>query len=261
MLCVVLCLIFIETCVILTIIGDMKIIAHRGWSAKYPENTMLAFEKAVEVKTDGIELDVHLSKDGEVMIQHDEALLRTSGKEGVISDYTRSELERISAGKTKNDDFGFTPIPSLEEYLDFISKTNVFTNIELKTAPMYYPGIEEKVMKLINRYSYIDRVIFSSFNWLSIMKIKMMEPTTKAGVLIASPAIKNIGYELADIGFDTYHPDFDIVDENVVFDCHRNGIEINVWTVNDKSKMEICDKWNIDGLITNEPDVAISLFR
>ena len=89
----------------------MRVIAHRGWSGKYPENTMLAFRKAVEAGCDGIELDVHLSKDGEVMIIHDEALKRTSGMNGAVSEWTRSELEKISAGKTFNDDYGFTPIP------------------------------------------------------------------------------------------------------------------------------------------------------
>ena len=239
----------------------MKIIAHRGWSGKYPENTMLAFRKAVDIKSDGIELDVHLSKDGEVMIIHDEALMRTAGKAGVISDYTRSELEGISAGKTMNDEFGFTPIPSLEEYLDYISKTEVFTNIELKTAPTYYPGIEEKVMRLVKRYSYLDRVVFSSFNWLSIMKIKMLEPRAKAGVLIASPKIENIGYELGDIGFDTYHPDYKIIDKDVVAECHRSGIEVNTWTVNKESEMKACNDWAVDGLITNEPELAVNLFK
>jgi len=114
----------------------MKIIAHRGFSGLYPENTMLAFEKALEAGADGIELDIHLSKDGEVMIIHDEALKRTAGHPGAVSDYKRSELEKISAGKTQNDSFGFTPIPSLEEYLSFMAQhKDKFTNIELKTAP------------------------------------------------------------------------------------------------------------------------------
>ena len=83
------------------------IYAHRGFSALYPENTMLAFRKAAMAGADGIELDVHLSKDGEVMIIHDEKLGRTCGLDGVVSDYTRTELEKINAGKTKDERFGF----------------------------------------------------------------------------------------------------------------------------------------------------------
>ncbi len=222
---------------------------------------MVAFSKAVEIKSDGIELDVHLSKDGEVMIIHDEKLSRTTGKEGCVSDYTRSELEKISAGKTKRDEFGFTPIPSLEEYLDYISKTTLFTNIELKTAPVYYPGIEEKVLKLVDRFSYLDRVIFSSFNWLSIMKMKLVNPSVQAGALIEFPQIANIGYELADIGFDTYHPEYKLVNKDVVDECHRAGVSVNVWTVNSEEEMRNCKELGLDGIITNNPDLAIEVIN
>lgn len=239
----------------------MKIIAHRGWSGRYPENTMLAFEKAAEIKADGMELDVHLSKDREVMIIHDEALVRTTGQDGVVSDYTRAELERISAGRTKNDEYGFTPIPSLEEYLTFLKKTDLMTNIELKTAPMYYPGIEEKTIELIRRFSLEDRIIFSSFNWLSVIKMKRLCPEIPAGLLISSPSIKNIGYEIHDLGLQAYHPDYALLSDESVRECHENGTEINVWTVNDEEKMNKCRDWNIDGLITNNPDLAIKLFR
>ena len=125
------------------------IYAHRGFSALYPENTMLAFRKAAMAGADGIELDVHLSKDGEVMIIHDEKLGRTCGLDGVVSDYTRTELEKINAGKTKDERFGFTPIPSLDEYLEFAKEEGIVTNIELKTAPVSYPDIEEKVLALV----------------------------------------------------------------------------------------------------------------
>ena len=237
----------------------MKIIGHRGWSGKYPENTMLAFKSAVEVGCDGIELDVHLSSDGEVMIIHDEKLIRTAGVEGVVSDYTRSELEKICAGKTKNDEFGFTPIPSLEEYLDYVSKTDVFTNIELKTAPTYYPGIEEKTLRLVERFNYQDRVIFSSFNWLSIMKMKMLRPSLPVGALIDSPRIDNIGFQLGDVGFECYHPSFKLIDQEVVNECHKSGVNVNVWTVNERRDMESCQSWGVDGLITNHPDLAMDL--
>ena len=236
----------------------MKVIAHRGWSGEYPENTMLAFSKAAEIGADGIELDVHLSKDGEVMIIHDEALMRTSERSGVVSDYTRSELEGISAGKTKSDEYGFTPIPSLEEYLSFISSTSLMTNIELKTAPTYYPGIEERTLELVRRFSYQDRVIFSSFNWLSVMKMHALDPSIPCGLLIASPKIMNIGYEINDMGLEAYHPEYSLLDDDAVKELKVHDVMINVWTVNDEEKMRKCIKWDVDGLITNVPDKALS---
>ena len=234
----------------------MKIIAHRGWSGKYPENTMLAFKSAVDAGCDGIELDVHLSRDGEVMIIHDEKLIRTTGMSGVVSDYTRAELEKINAGKTKDDKYGFTPIPSLEEYLDYISRCPVVTNIELKTAPTYYPRIEEKTLKLIESFGCQGKFFFSSFNWLSLMKIKMLDPSYRCGTLIEKPRILNIGHQLGNIGFECYHPDFNLIDEEAVKECHLHDVEVNVWTVNDESDMLKCKAWNVDGLITNNPDIA-----
>ena len=239
----------------------MKIIAHRGWSGEYPENTMLAFKKAAEVKADGIEMDVHLSKDGEVMVIHDEALIRTTGKEGIVSDYKRSELEKISAGKTKNDSFGFTPIPSLEEFLDFLKDTDLMVNIELKTAPVFYPTLEEKTLGLVKRFGLENRVIFSSFNWLSIMLLKKLAPEIPGGLLIGNPKIKNIGYAIKETGFDAYHPDFALLDDEAVKELQANKVAINVWTVNKEEDMKKCQKWGVDGLITNHPDLAIKLSR
>lgn len=239
----------------------MKIIAHRGWSGCYPENTMLAFQKAADIKADGIELDVHLSKDGEVMIIHDEALKRTTGKDGVVSDYARRELEAISAGKTKEDKFGFTPIPSLEEFLDFLAGTELMVNIELKTAPVYYPGLEEKTLALVERFNLSSRVIFSSFNWLSVMKLKALEPSIPGGLLIESPKIKNIGFQIHDLKLQAYHPAYALLDDESVKELHENNTAINVWTVNNEEEMRKCQKWNVEGLITNNPDLAIKLFR
>ena len=125
----------------------MMVFAHRGSSGAYPENTMLAFRKAVEEGADGIELDVHLSKDGEVMIVHDESLVRTAGLDRQVWELTRCELEKLSAGRTQNDELGFTPVPLLGEYLCFIgSHTDKGTNTGIQSAPHAYTGPEQKVL-------------------------------------------------------------------------------------------------------------------
>ncbi len=234
----------------------MDIIAHRGYSGAYPENTMLAFRRAVEAGADAIELDVHLSSDGEVMIMHDEALARTTGKDGAVSDFTRAELESISAGKTKNGIFGFTPIPSLEEYLSFISSRGIYTNIEFKTAPVYYPGIEEKVLSLVHRFGVEDRVLFSSFNWLTLFRLRALEPGIPIGFLFDGMILRNIGREIREAGFECYHPSLRILDAAAVHELRANGVRINAWTVNDEADIRRCSEWGIDGLITNEPERA-----
>ena len=240
----------------------MKIIAHRGFSGVYPENTMLAFRKAIEIGADGIELDVHLSKDGQVMIIHDEALKRTTGLDGVISDYTRAELEKISAGKTKNDEFGFTPIPSLEEYLAFMAEhRDKITNIELKTAPVYYPEIEEKTLELVRKFDLEKNIIYSSFNWLSIERMQRLGTISETGLLFSGMKLYNQAHIIKSLGINYFHPDFNDLTDEIVKSYLDNKIGLNVWTVNEIEDMKVCLSWNIDGLITNFPDRAISIAR
>lgn len=240
----------------------MKIIAHRGFSGIYPENTMLAFKKAIEIGADGIELDVHLSKDGQVMIIHDEALKRTTGLDGVVSDYTRAELEKISAGKTKNDEFGFTPIPSLEEYLAFMAEhKDKFTNIELKTAPVYYPEIEEKTLELVRKFDLEKNIIYSSFNWLSIERMQRLGTISETGLLFSGMKLYNQAHIIKSLGINYFHPDFNDLTDNIVKSYLDNKVGLNVWTVNEIEDMKVCLSWNIDGLITNFPDRAISIAR
>lgn len=240
----------------------MKIIAHRGFSGIYPENTMLAFRKAIEIGADGIELDVHLSKDGQVMIIHDEALKRTTGLDGVVSDYTRAELEKISAGKTKNDEFGFTPIPSLEEYLAFMAEhKDKFTNIELKTAPVYYPEIEEKTLELVRKFDLEKNIIYSSFNWLSIERMQRLGTISETGLLFSGMKLYNQAHIIKSLGINYFHPDFNDLTDEIVKSYLDNKVGLNVWTVNEIEDMKVCLSWNIDGLITNFPDRAISIAR
>lgn len=240
----------------------MKIIAHRGFSGIYPENTMLAFRKAIEIGADGIELDVHLSKDGQVMIIHDEALKRTTGLDGVVSDYTRAELENISAGKTKNDEFGFTPIPSLEEYLAFMAEhRDKITNIELKTAPVYYPEIEEKTLELVRKFDLEKNIIYSSFNWLSIERMQRLGTISETGLLFSGMKLYNQAHIIKSLGINYFHPYFNDLTDEIVKSYLDNKVGLNVWTVNEIEDMKVCLSWDIDGLITNFPDRAISIAR
>jgi glycerophosphoryl diester phosphodiesterase len=121
----------------------MKIAAHRGYSGLYPENTMLAFKKAAEAGADEIELDVHLAKDGTVVVIHDESVERVSGTKGWVRDFTFEELKKLNVGQAAwGDKFGFNSIPSLDEYFSWVKNTEIVTNIELKNGFFYYDGLE-----------------------------------------------------------------------------------------------------------------------
>lgn len=237
----------------------MKIFAHRGFSGRFPENTMLAFSEAVKAGADGIELDVHQSKDGKLVIIHDEALGRTTGREGLVNDYPLAELCAMNAGKTFEDRFGRTPIPSFEEYCDFICKTDIVTNVEIKTNLNCYERIEEDVLKMISRYHLEDRVVISSFNWLSVMRMKQLCPAMPCGLLHEGPPMKGIGKLASLVKIEYYHPGFELLSDEIVADCHENSIGLNVWTVNREEQFKKLIAWGASSAITNFPDLGLSL--
>lgn len=236
----------------------MIVYAHRGFSGMYPENTMLAFQKALEAGADGVELDVHLSKDGELMIIHDEALARTTGKEGLVSDYTRSELEKIQASKTKDDAYQVT-IPSFEEYCAFAKENPMVTNIEIKTNRSWYPAIEKKTVDMVRRFGLEKKVIFSSFNWLSIVRCRTLAPDIPCGLLYENQNVRHLAYQAVNHDMQFLHPDFQLLDDEAVKECRQLGIGINVWTINTEERMRKCMDWNLRGVISNYPDMCLRL--
>ena len=132
--------------------------AHRGFSGQFPENTMLAFEKAVEAGADGIELDVQFSKDGELVIMHDETLNRTAGVDGFVKDYTLEQLKAMDVSGKWGDRYGSMEIPTLREYFEHFKDLPVITNIELKTGIFPYPGIEKRTLEMIRDEKLLDNV-------------------------------------------------------------------------------------------------------
>lgn len=231
----------------------MNIFAHRGYSGKYPENTMLAFEQAVASGAQGIELDVHLTKDGKLVIIHDELLARTTGKEGSVEDYTLKELMKINAGKPFSDMFDHTPIPSFEQYCTYIRDKDIISNVEIKTNIQYYDGIEGFLTEMVRKFDMGEKVLFSSFNWLSAVKIRELNPHIPCGLLFEDRSLRHIAYQAKSMGFAFVHPDKNLIDQEMVDECKALGIGLNVWTVNDKESLDRLEAWEVDGIITNYP--------
>lgn len=231
----------------------MRIFAHRGYSGRFPENTMPAFNEAFLAGVDGIELDVQLSRDGELVIIHDETLDRTTDGHGYVKDHTLSELRQLDASLVKKEEFSGFQIPTFEEYCDWVKDTPLITNVELKTSIVYYPEIEEKTAEMIRAFHLEDRVIFSSFNHLSIVRMKELLPECPVGALVENNDLVNAGYYCRKYGFEYYHPDADILTRENAENCQQYGIGINVWTVNDRKTFEKLKEWKVDGVITNDP--------
>lgn len=237
----------------------MKVVAHRGFSGKYPENTMLAFRKAAEAGCDGIEMDVQLTKDRIPVIMHDETVDRTTDKKGKIRDMNYYELSKLNCSYPAKfgDEFKPEKIPTLEEFFKFMTEeaVSIFTNIELKNSVYYYAGMEEIVIDLIRKYHLQDRIILSSFNNASIMKCAKTAPEIEGGFLVMQH-VENAGAYVKDMGMAYYHPDMKFLKEEYVKNCTENGVGVNVWTVNEKEDIRKAKKWGVNSVITNFPDLA-----
>lgn len=227
-------------------------IAHRGFKGKYPENTMLAFEKAIEAGADGIEFDLHLSKDGELVIIHDESLERTTDGKSLVCEKTLEELQKLNASKLYPG-CEIQRIPTLREYFEFAKDKQIITNIELKNSIIGYEGIEEKAYDLIKEYDLSEKIIISSFNHESLIRFKNIAPNIKCGVLESSRLYKPWQY-VKNLGMEYYHPMNFVVDGEVIRKCKENNIGINIWFGQPEFDYSLYVKDGITSLITDYPD-------
>ena len=229
-------------------------IAHRGFSGKYPENTMLSFKKAVEAGCDGIENDVQLTKDGVAVICHDEKIDRTTNGTGFIKDYTYKELLKFDAGIRWGKEFKGLAIPTLDEFLNYVRDKNLYLDIELKTGVILYDGIEEIVIRKINESGVKERTILSSFNHYSMVKCKTIDDTVKTGLLYTAGLYEPQRYA-EYVGADALHPLFySVLNEQIVKNIKNADLLINTYTVNEEIYMKKLIQLGIDGIITNYPD-------
>lgn len=229
-------------------------IAHRGFSGKYPENTMIAFKKAVEAGCDGIETDLHMTKDGVIVICHDETIDRTTNGNGYIRNYTYKELCKFDSGIKFCKEFEGERIPSLDEVLDYIKDKNLLINLELKNDIISYRELEKKVIDKVHEFKLEKNVILSSFNHYSMIRAKQYDNNIKTGLLYQA-TLYNAHEYIKTVGADALHPFFSaVMDKKIVTDIKKNGITINAYTVNEEEHMERLIELGIDGIITNYPD-------
>lgn len=237
--------------------AQTKIIAHRGFSGMAPENTLIAFQKAIESKADYIELDVRKTKNDTLVVIHDTSLDRTSsdGIKGIVAELNYSELSDIKVGYPSkfNDQFIDEKIPTLREVLQ-LTKGKIKVCIEIKVQ-----GIEAEVLKIVNDLEVSNEIIIFSFYLPVITKIKQLDKNILTLLLInkADSSIfeddKRFEWSAIGVGYGT------TVTKEFIESAHKNGIEVWKWTVNDKDKMVKLIDLGIDGIITNYPDKAIGI--
>lgn len=243
----------------------MKIWAHRGCSQMYPENTLLAFEKAVEIDgLTGIELDVQLTRDGYLAVCHDERVDRTTDGIGELRQYSLAELKklRIDAGNHT-----YQQIPLLEEVFDQLQehlKRGLKLNIELKNSVFPYEGMEKKVIELVHRYGLQKHVVYSSFYALSLERIKSLDPGAETGIL--DTKVSDCLYKLkGGCGADALHPFWKGID---VPKEKLEGYSVRAWLAGhlypekptgNRLNLKTLEQKGITDVFLNEPEKYISM--
>lgn len=235
------------------------VIAHRGASAYYPENTMAAFKGALQMEAEMIELDVMLSKDGVPVVFHDATLDDHSNGTGKVSDYTVNQLQDLDAGSWFDSTFTGQRIPTLEEVLAFASG-KIALNIEIKTEAVsdeITGGVEEKSLELAKKYNMEDHVLFSSFDYRAIAHLKELDPDMPAAILYEkSQSGKLLPSELlAKYNADAFNCSYRQLNTKRFKDIRENDIPVFIYTVDKPSKMRKLLKMNVSGIFTNKPDV------
>ena len=231
-------------------------IAHKGACGYYPENSLLAFEKAVEMGCDAYEIDVQLSRDGEVMVFHDEKLDRTTDGKGFLVEHSYEELKKIKiTANNENNKYPLQKIITLAELLTMMQENDIILNLELKNDVIDYEGIEKKVCKLLKKYQMLDRVLISSFNHYSLKRFAKLCPEVDLGILYMTTLIKPERYaDLLDFEIRSLHPAAKTLNKEVVEGIKAAGYEIYPYTVNEEKELKKMIELGVDGIITDYPD-------
>lgn len=227
--------------------------AHRGFKGQFTENTMLAFEEAYKAGADGIELDVRLTRDKEVIIFHDETLDRLTEGKGSVDSYTLMELQTFNVKSSEVPDIKEQKIPTLADYLSWVRDTHLLTNIELKTKDDKDRELEEKVTELVRGYELQSRLIISSFYQDRLTRIIEQLPEVQTALLV--PFFnERVIEDSRNLKVDFIHLKAASVTPEVVAEAHRHGKAISTWTVNDYEDMKKLNELVLFAIITDFPD-------
>lgn len=232
--------------------------AHRGASAVCPENTMAAFARSLELGATGIETDVQLTRDGRLVLIHDETLSRTTNGSGWVKDHDLEELRKLDAGSWFHPDFAEERLPLLEELLELVQDSGTVVNIELKNTKVPYAGLEEKVIDLVRSYNLSERIVISSFNHYSLRLCKQLAPEIRTGILYMEGLYEPWEYARS-VEADALHAYHFAVLPEFVAGAKGAGKVYHPWTVNEEEEMQRLIDAGAAGIITDYPDKLAAL--
>lgn len=234
--------------------------AHRGASNECPENTMVAFERALQLGATGIETDVHMTADGELILIHDDTLDRTTNGSGPVGQFDYQTLSKLDAGAWHSDAYAGQRIPRLQDVLELAASQNIWLNLELKYGSYVYPGIEEKLIRQVKQASYEERVVISSFDHYALARCHELDQNMMTGILYVEALYEPWKYA-ATVGARALHASKQVMLPTFVAEAHQHGCLVNVWTVNDEVEMRNLIQAGVDGIITDVPDKLAALLK
>jgi len=241
------------------------VISHRGANRLAPENTLAAFKKALEFGVDGFENDVHMTRDGHLVVCHDDTVDRTSDGSGLICEKTLDELRALDFGGWFSPEFAGEKIPTLEEFFALCGPLKVI-NVEIKRAPDGSPAAAPAVVRLARQMGCFDRLIVSSFD-MDMLQACLAEDAGTRVCFLYAPISGDVCDEVAadpvgfarQYGLYAYHPFAILVSQEYIDECRAAGVVVNAWTVNQDYGIELLRDWGVDGIITDEPALAMRI--
>jgi glycerophosphoryl diester phosphodiesterase len=236
------------------------ILAHRGAKAYAPENTLASFELAIAQGADGIELDVKLTADGQVVVIHDATVNRTTGASGRVKDMSLAELRLLDAGSFFSENFKAEKIPTLEEVFETVGK-RTFINVELTNYNTPRDHLVESVCMLVKKFGLHKRVLFSSFISANLSRARSYLPDVPTGLLALGGVLgawpRSFGFAFGK--YEALHPNIKDMTHQQVQRVHRLKRRIHVWTVNAEADMRRMFDWGVDAIITDDPQLAVKV--
>jgi glycerophosphoryl diester phosphodiesterase len=232
--------------------ASFKKIAHRGASGEYPENTRLAFAKAIEARADMIELDCQLSRDGHVVVFHDEKLRRTTGARGALRDKTLAQLKTLDIGQWRKKAYMGERILTLEEAIETVAG-NVDLCVEIKSFAAT-PGIELKLLFILSHYDYLDRTMISSFDYRVLDRVRELAPEATIAVIFGSNSKEDPFNAASRLGAVSINVQKELATREFLRRAWDSGLDVYVWTINDVRQMEEFASLGIQGIITDFPE-------
>lgn len=240
--------------------GRTLVFGHRGAKAYAPMNTIPAFELAVAQGADGIELDVHRSKDGHAVIVHDFTVDSTSDGSGRVTDMTLAQLKELDAGSWFGEEFRGVRIPTLDEVFEAVG-SRTLVNVEIKSESPETDGVEQVVADVIQRHDMARRVIVSSFNPLTLQRFRAILPNVPIGFLFSGQMqIDTVGLmQQLGLAHEAKHPHYEVI--TAEYRALNSAYRINAWTVNDVAEALRLRDIGVDAIITDVPDVILKALR